>query len=257
MTRVAIVGSCITRDLWPFLGRDASELLYIARTSLPSLFAQGPRGIEPEAAPPTPLKRHPYNSLIADLKKTALAALVSFQPTHIIFDFIDERFDLLAVGEGLVTYSWELDASGYTALPTLNPNRRISRLTDGCDLLWRQGLSQLAAFLALGPLKGAEIILHRAQWAEQFRTGSGKVSDFPANLEIISGQVASLTSHNALLRRYEGAFQRQFPLAKSIAAPDQYVLADETHQWGLSPFHYVPAYYQSVCSQLKPIITTD
>ena len=37
MARVAIIGSCITRDLWPILGEAPADLLYISRTSLPSL----------------------------------------------------------------------------------------------------------------------------------------------------------------------------------------------------------------------------
>lgn len=257
MSRIAIIGSCITRDLWPFLGRDASELLYISRTSLPSLFASGPGGIEVEASPPTPLKRHQYNSIIADLKKTALASLVQYQPTHIVFDFIDERFDLMAVGDGLVTYSWELDVSGYAALPALKHSHRVPRLSEGCDLLWRQGLSQLAAFLEIGPLKETKLILHSAQWADRYRTASRKTSRFDENLEIMAGQVAPLKAHNAMLRRYEAAFRKQFPSAATIAAPSKHLVADETHQWGLSPFHYVPSYYQSVCRQLKPLLKAD
>ena len=38
MPKVAIIGSCITRDLWPIRGETA-ELLYVSRTSLPSLMA--------------------------------------------------------------------------------------------------------------------------------------------------------------------------------------------------------------------------
>ncbi|MCA6254103.1 MAG: hypothetical protein IM665_03470, partial [Phenylobacterium sp.] len=37
--RVAILGSCVTRDLWRMAGAPADDLLYISRTRLPSLFA--------------------------------------------------------------------------------------------------------------------------------------------------------------------------------------------------------------------------
>src|SRR5436190_1965276 len=33
-SRIAIVGSCITRDLWPIHGGGAEDLLYVSRTGL-------------------------------------------------------------------------------------------------------------------------------------------------------------------------------------------------------------------------------
>src|SRR6266481_212201 len=117
MSRIAIVGSCITRDLWRFRGGTSpsgpADLLYISRTSLPSLFATPVKGFRAAVRPPGGLRPQPHRALVADLSKTALARLVAFRPTHLIFDFIDERFDLLSVDGTLVTDSWELDASGY------------------------------------------------------------------------------------------------------------------------------------------------
>ena len=52
MSKVAIVGSCITRDLWPIVGAEPSDLLYISRTSLPSLFARPLEGVETAQEPP-------------------------------------------------------------------------------------------------------------------------------------------------------------------------------------------------------------
>ena len=92
MSRVAIVGSCISRDLWRFQGASVTDLLYISRTSLPSLFAAPVADFRPAAKPPHGLKPQPHRALVADLTKTALASLVAFRPTHLIFDFIDERF---------------------------------------------------------------------------------------------------------------------------------------------------------------------
>ena len=116
MSRVAIVGSCITRDLWRFSGELIAKtaptplppMLYVSRTSLPSLFATPLAGVRPAARPPGGLRPQPHRALVADLAKTALAELVAFAPTHLIFDFIDERFDLLSAGGTTVTDSWEL-----------------------------------------------------------------------------------------------------------------------------------------------------
>src|SRR6185437_1263135 len=101
MPRVAIVGSCISRDVWRFQGATVADLLYISRTSLPSLFAAPVAGFKPAAAPPRGLKPQPHRALVADLQKTALASLLAFRPTHVVFDFIDERFDLVSAGDAL------------------------------------------------------------------------------------------------------------------------------------------------------------
>ena len=113
MSRVAIVGSCISRDVWRFRGDPGPDLLYICRTSLPSLLASPVAGFRTAPTPPGGLKPKPHRALVADITKTALAELVAFRPTHLIFDFIDERFDLVSVGDSLVARSGELEASGY------------------------------------------------------------------------------------------------------------------------------------------------
>lgn len=191
--------------------------------------------------------------MVADLTKNALAALVIHQPTHIIFDFIDERFDLLAVGEGLATHSWELEVSGYLAQPALARRRSVPRLSPACDLLWRDALAELTAFLAATPLAGARLILHEAQWADASRAANGRRTSLPDALELMTGQMASRARHNALLHRYQAAFRAHLPQAASVAARDAVRLADPGHRWGLSPFHYVEDYYRDVWRQLQAL----
>ena len=117
MSKVAIIGSCITRGLWPIRG-EAERLLYASRTSLPSLFSEPVKGVKVADQPPAGLGRHQHRAVVADLEKTALSALVAFRPTHLIFDFIDERFDLLSLGGPIATHSWELEVSGYLSQKT-------------------------------------------------------------------------------------------------------------------------------------------
>jgi hypothetical protein len=191
--------------------------------------------------------------MVADLTKDALAALVSHAPTHIIFDFIDERFDLLAAGAGLATYSWELEVSGYLAQPALAGRRTVPRLSTACDLLWNDALGELAAFLAATPLAGAQLILHEAQWAGSARAGNGRRAELPDELELMAGHGASRARHNALLNRYQAAFLRRLPQAAPVAAAEDLRVADPDHRWGLSPFHYVEDYYRDIWRQLRAL----
>jgi len=256
MSRVAIVGSCITRDLWRFRGASVTGrapsalpgLLYVSRTSLPSLFATPVAGFRAAARPPGGLRPQPHRALVADLAKTALADLVAFAPTHLIFDFIDERFDLLALGGTLVTHSWELETSGYRRQAAFAGAREVPRLSAACERLWLEAAGELAALVRATPLGEARLILHSARWAERRRTPDGREAAV-SGVEVLPGRTADIAQHNALLARYEAAFTELMPPMRRVEAPAQR-LADETHAWGLSPFHYVPDYYAEIWRQL-------
>ncbi|MFZ3005791.1 MAG: DUF6270 domain-containing protein [Phenylobacterium sp.] len=252
MARVAIIGSCITRDLWPILGEAPADLLYISRTSLPSLFARPLAGVELADDPPPGLARHQHNALRADLKKSALAALIAHRPTHLIFDFIDERFDLLAVRDTLVTHSWELEVSGYLDQPAFSSARIVPRASAQCDQLWREAALETAAFLSTTPLSDARIILHESQWAGRYLDLAGQLQDFDPDVMIFDGNVASLDAHNALLRSYQQRFAELTGAARVSADPGLMV-GDVGHRWGLSPFHYVADYYRDIWGQLRAL----
>lgn len=252
MARVAIIGSCITRDLWPILGQAPADLLYISRTSLPSLFARPLGGVDVAQDPPSGLARHQNNAVRADLKKSALATLLAHRPTHLIFDFIDERFDLMAVRETLVTHSWELEASGYMAQPAFSPARIVPRASAECDQLWRDAAWEMTAFLKTTPLKDTEIILHESQWARSYLDRTGQRQTFDQEVMIFDGNIGSLDAHNALLSSYQQRFAALTGAARVNADPSL-VVGDVSHRWGLSPFHYVADYYRDIWRQLKTL----
>ena len=253
MSKVAIVGSCITRDLWPIVGAEPSDLLYISRTSLPSLFARQLESVETAQEPPQGLGVFTHRAMVNDLKKRALAALIAHRPTHIIFDFIDERLDLLCVGGTIVTHSWELDVSGYMDQPAFAGATTISRTSSACDLLWLQAADEMAAFIQSTPLRDATLIVHEAQWATRYRDEAHEVRDFADEVEIFQGKPAAIAEHNAMLDRYQPAFRARLPQAVSVAAAPDLHLASAQHRWGLSPFHYVDDYYREVWSGLKAL----
>lgn len=250
MSKVAIIGSCITRDLWPIRG-EASPLLYVSRTSLPSLFSSPVKGFRSAAEPPAPLGRHQHRALVADLEKTALAELVAFAPTHLIFDFIDERFDLLSLEGALATHSWELEVSGYLTQKAFVRARSVPRLSDACHRLWSRGAAEMAAFVRATPLRDARLILHSARWAERHRDARGRLKAMPTS-EVLPGRSVGIADHNRLLADYEAEFTALMPPMARLEAPDAR-LADARHQWGLSPFHYVGDYYREIWRQLQAL----
>lgn len=250
MSRIAIIGSCITRDLWPIRGGGIEALCYISRTSLPSLFSAPVMGFAPDAAAPAGLTRYQHEAVLADLQKRALAMLVAHRPTHVIFDFIDERFDLLSVGGRLATHSWELEATGYLRQPAFAGARTIGRTSRACLALWAAAAAELAALIQATPLRDAKLILHEARWAERYRDDAGATQPFGDDLVIWEGKPANIEEHNRLLADYDRIFLELNPAAVRVAAP-RHRTADAGHRWGLSPFHYVDAYYEEIWSQLQ------
>lgn len=246
--RIAILGSCITRDLWPVRGGGAERLLYISRTSLPSLFSPPVAGFEPAASAPEGLTAHEHRALVADLRKTALASLVAFDPTHLIFDFIDERFDLVSAGAALASRSSELLRSGYPAQPAFDGARVIPRLSAVAERLWAEGLAQFAALVRSTPLAHARPVLHRARWASHLRLADG--TDEPIrDVQIVSGQPTDIAPYNDLLARQDAAFLAAMPGIEVVEAATP-PLADPDHRWGLSPFHYTADYYETLRTRL-------
>lgn len=246
--RVAILGSCITRDLWPIRGEARRQPTYVSRTSFPSLLSPPVQGFVPRSGPPRDLTAHEYGAVVAELRKSALARLVAYRPTHLIIDLIDERFDLLAVGESLVNLSGELVRSGHLDEPLLKAGRRVSRLSAECGRLWTDAAGEFAALIRATCLGEARLILHAARWASHARSPRGEETAI-RNVEVVSGQAAAIDDYNALLERQERALEAVLPPFTRVEARD-HQLADADHRWGLSPFHYVPEYYAEIGRQL-------
>lgn len=255
MPRIAIVGSCITRDLWPIRGGGAERLLYISWTSFPSLLAAPWEGLVPSEDRPAALERHEHRAVLADLQKTALGRLVAFQPTHVIFDFIDERFDLLSMGRSVATESSELVHSGYLAQAAFTGARRIPRLSPAAERLWLEAAAEFAELFQATSLRRATPILHSARWATHQASPDGIGKRVEA-VDIVAGQRLETDLHNAVLERYETALLALFP-SMAVIAPSAFRLADPHHRWGLSPFHYVPEYYDEARRQLAALGLAD
>lgn len=247
MARIAIVGSCITRDLWPLREAAPRDLLYVSRTSLVSLLSPAVADYRSQPDPPDGFTRYQHMAVEADLLKTGLPQLIAHRPTHLIFDFIDERFDLLRLPAGaVITHSWELESGGYLGRPALAGPQPIPRLSAGAERLWRQAVVEFAELLRLTVLREAKIILHSAQWASRQVLPDGAAQPLQGHPHIWDGRPADLSAHNEMLRRYEAHFLATIPQAEVVRARPEHQLADPAHRWGLSPFHYMPAYYEDI-----------
>ncbi len=247
-SRIAIVGSCVTRDLFP---ADAG-LLYLARTSLPSLLSAPVAGFVPpaETDPMGGLEPWARRMVLYEATKAGLSVLLDYAPQTIVFDFIDERTQLLEIGAALVSDSVEFRQSGLHLTPPFARARIIARASRECDELWTAAVRRLARILG-HRLPDARIVLHRAGWCAHALGEDGLLRPFDPATQI-ERQV-----NNPLLGRYHRLFLQSFPQAHAINASPAHRIADAGHRWGPKPYHYVPGYYPAVLAELKAAILRD
>jgi len=236
----------VTRDVWNLAGfedDDRRDLLYVARTSFASLGAPPADGFVPPETPAGDLTAWEQRMVADDILKRSFDRLADYVPTHLILDFIDERFDLLSDGRSVANYSWELHRSGLRHAPPLAGFRQVSRHSEEAGGLWRRGLEVFADF-ARRRLPGVRLIFHDARWARDYRDAAGAVRPLDPDRVLWEGLPANIGDHNRVLDRYARAVREVLPAAFHVRAPAPAQLADEGHRWGLSPFHYVEAYYR-------------
>ncbi|RAK57087.1 hypothetical protein DJ018_03775 [Phenylobacterium deserti] len=224
------------------------HLLYLARGSFASLFAPPVPGLAAPETAPADLTPWEFRVIYDDLLKRAAEKLVAFAPTHLVVDFIEERFDLL-VGTGTAaTYSWELHRAGLRDQPPLDTFTHLSRHAPEAFDLWRSGLEAFVRFLR-ETLPNTRLIFHDARWALDYME-DGQRRPFDPDRVIWPGIPANIDDHNQLLERYSQAMRQAAPNAFYVRAPADLTLGDAAHRWGLSPFHYGEAYYRYVWRRL-------
>lgn len=245
--RIAVLGSCVTRDVWWILDRPPSQPeLFVGRTSLASAsLAEGCANVLDPLADLEPQTCHGFARamVMTEFGKTAFDQIAAAKPDTIVLDFIDERFDLLDCDGVLVTESLELIESGMMAQPALAQARRIPRFSDEAWSLWAAGLLRLRRAFDEARLLPSRIVLHACLWADEVEAATGRHA-YPDRCEIMLGRPTSRAANNDLLRRMHDAFAACFPEAVVIEPPADLRVADAAHRWGFSPFHFIPQYYQ-------------
>jgi hypothetical protein len=229
MLRLSVLGSCVTGD--PLFSAPAGiELVsYQARTSLVSLNSPPVELAEDALEWPSGFAKR---CVLADFRKTVLQNLKRSEPDAVVFDFIDERFDLLRCGASYVVLSEPLCQAGYPGrIPLVF--ERIERLSAEAFRLWRQSCHAIGdQLLALFP--ATPLILHRCWWAAEYREGD-LVRSFDAK------KLKEIAAMNEMLAEYYTLFKRAVPGLQTVEI-DLPRRADAAHKFGLAPYHFEADY---------------
>ncbi|HWU14695.1 MAG TPA: DUF6270 domain-containing protein [Caulobacter sp.] len=239
--RVAILGSCVTRDIFGLTPRAGwSVECYLARQSMIALNTPPVQPDFSTARPPeTPWRGE---TVALNASKRVFEKLRDTDFDCLVVDMIDERCACLATADGrLVTYSPELQEA-----------------TDGTPFLERNGLELLvdawpymdqreAALDAFAEglrkaCRGRPLVLHEAYWA--LRSVAGETT--------INYDINWVARNNDLLALCNAGLKRRLN-CWVVSAPRGEIVGDAAHRWGPAPYHYQQAYYERIRAQLDAL----
>ncbi|WP_405216955.1 DUF6270 domain-containing protein [Agrococcus sp. Ld7] len=238
--RVLVYGSCVARDSVEFATPSTVDLKgYVARQSLISVGS--------DASSHLPLledvtSKFQGRMIRADFAGGLLDRLESLAADTdvLLWDLADERHGVHRFPDGTVV-TRSIDTMKVASVSeTLDEAELIPFGTDEHFALWRERVDAFAATLHTLGLFDRTIVLE-VPWA--VRTTEGDPSPW-------SMGVRASEANKRFRRYYDELRQRGF---RRVELPEEVVLADPAHRWGLAPFHYSPAVYREVLRQLREV----
>ncbi|MDD3415207.1 MAG: DUF6270 domain-containing protein [Lachnospiraceae bacterium] len=243
--KVAIWGSCISRDVFEFDTEHKLNLCeYISRTSIFSALSASAEQYFRKSDTITPWQ---LSCIERDLKKTHWINLKNADADYLLLDFIDERFMLYRIPKTsiLMTASNELYDSHIVV------EKELIKIDidqfENTDILQYVDCfcKKLTEFIP-----PERIIINRGYSVTKYRTCNEEVESFD-DLEI-----ASIQKMNKRLETLYSCVINNIPKAKIINMPEN-ILADEQHKWHLKPYHYEERFYQDVLGKMLEIYEED
>lgn len=236
--RVAILGSCVTRDLFEVQKANLGAFevcFYSARSSL----------VSAQSLPSTDSRlRIPHDSFeskraLYDLDKSLWDRLEASRPDLVMIDLIDERLGLIQ-HQGSV-----FSASG----PMVKAFERAA-IDHTVMRPWSEAamnLRQWAAKPFIERVHGicSSVFLHRAQWADSYLDKDLTIRSFAE-----SSFAKLIELNNQIIREASVALENSCVSFEAIGGLEPgTLLAGGKHLWAFAPYHYDERYYRSLARQ--------
>jgi len=234
--RFVVFGSSVTRYAFDFLDQERAHLVrYFARSSLASVYS----GQKKECVEIKSVASDFQKELIrADLENALPEFLRSKAFDYMIYDPVDERFDLLVSANGAICTASNEIVSG-RAVTEADMHRVVSG-GDEFFKLWELAWVKLVDQLDLIG-KRSSLIINKVYWAKCTELGDG--------FEPIYTQQKIQEFNEFLDRLY-------LRMSKDVSA-DQFIEYDNTlfigaddHKWGKGPFHYMAPFYTAFAKKI-------
>lgn len=234
--KIVIFGSCVSRDMMEVAPPEIELVAYYARSSLGSAFSHRPMlNVDLSSMPSAFQKR----MVEADLTKTFPKILPTLDFDILLYDPIDERFNLFQDEDGsLCTISNELRSSGFEAA------KRTGRIIPACSeeflSLWEKGWIELIELLT--KIKQiSKFRINKVYWSNNCENGESFLPVYNNNC---------ILKNNKFLNCLYNIIAKTLP-SKQMYNFDNYLfLGKNEHKWGKSPFHYVDQYYDQLAAKI-------
>ena len=238
MTKIDILGSCVTRDAFEFDG-ESSFLVnkYFARSSLASIYSFPLKINQDQIGLSSSFQR---KMVLQDVTKELKNYIKNIKSDLLIIDFIDERFKIVRTsGDRYVTRSSEFLKSNINSLFKTGSVSEEDKLK-----MWETAAENFISDIKeyYNPRK---IILHKAFWRQLYMNNKGEICNFEE-------ETRRLIDKNNQELQYLYNFMEYKLDDINIIHIDEFV-ASENHKWGLQPFHYEDDYYIEFLTRLKNI----
>lgn len=236
--KVLVLGSSATRDAFDYDDNNKVELVeYFARSSLASAFSQKTvTGVDLQTIN-SPFQRRIVQ---ADLEKWFPEFLSSAVFDLLVYDPIDERFNLLKMPNGeICTLSNELIQTGVDKNST-----GVEIITSGSDefyRLWEQGWYALITKLDSLGKRGA-LRINKVFWSNQSENGESYLPTYNQRY---------IQAANRFLEKLYRQMAQDLPEDQFYIFQDDLLVGADMHKWGRSPFHFVEQYYKQLISKLN------
>ncbi|GED44845.1 hypothetical protein HME01_06970 [Vreelandella aquamarina] len=231
--KVFIFGSCVSRDAFEYDGAGFDLIRYIARSSFAS---QACKSWDSQQILDGIGSSFQRRMVKYDTDKSLLKFVDEDYFDLFLIDLIDDRFDLVEYEKNcFATRSVE-----FVKGAKKDPVSKVGRHQPGYDKRWKIGFESFLKKMDHNK-KLEKIKINQVFWAA----------------ETISGDVISGFSKDRIERENEYlwnrySYMKQFlPKNAFLSFDEKNLKADQSHKWGVSPFHFSEVYYQDLLLKLR------
>lgn len=241
MTKIGILGSKVSHEIFTFIKTSdynliCTEAFYIARQGITSSLSKG----STECIGNIGKTEYQNKVLYIDIAKKLFEVLQMNQAEYLLIDFIDERFDLIKIGETYITGSYECLQSEYLKNREFERIQKVQYVKEN-EELFREQIKVFCEHL-LTIYAPSQIILHECYFGNKYYDKHQNIQMFQKNI------LKTYQTMNDLLTLIYGEVKKNIKGCISIGLPQESVVVKEENQ---SQPLYSNDYYCEILKQLE------